>query len=103
MELAEADAVLGVGDVEVKHGPDEGQAAGLAGEAADHFGAAFDLGQRSFEQVGIRYETARASPWFPTIAPVPDGVGSGEYGATVRDRGALRQTWTGRPVSFDGL
>src|SRR5919198_3138500 len=30
-------------------------------------------------------------------------VWGGEYGATVRDRGALRQTWTGRPVSFDGL
>jgi hypothetical protein len=51
-ELAEADAVLGVGDVEVKDGPDECQAAGLAGEAADHLGAAFDLGERAFEQVG---------------------------------------------------
>src|SRR5215207_10962374 len=40
-ELAEADAVLGVGDVEVEHGPDEGEAAGLAGEAADHLGAPF--------------------------------------------------------------
>src|SRR3954453_5877103 len=30
-------------------------------------------------------------------------VWGGEYGATVRGRGALRQTWTGRPVSFDGL
>jgi hypothetical protein len=57
-ELAEADAVLGVGDLEVKHGPHEGQAAGLAGEAADHFGAAFDLGDRSFEQIRIRYERA---------------------------------------------
>src|SRR5687768_18232888 len=47
-ELAEADAVLGVGDVEVKHGPDEREAAGLAGEAADHLGAAFDLGERPF-------------------------------------------------------
>ena len=44
-ELAEADAVLGVGDVEVKDGPDEREAAGLAGEAADHFGATFDLGE----------------------------------------------------------
>jgi hypothetical protein len=50
-ELAEPDAVLGVGDVEVKHGPDEGEAAGLAGEAADHLGAAFDLGERAFERV----------------------------------------------------
>jgi hypothetical protein len=38
-ELGELDAVGGVGDVEVKDGPDEGQAAGLAGEAADHLGA----------------------------------------------------------------
>src|SRR3954453_18258116 len=30
-------------------------------------------------------------------------VWGGEYGATVRDRGVLRQTWTGRPVSLDGL
>jgi hypothetical protein len=29
-ELGELDAVGGVGDVEVKHGPDQGQAAGLA-------------------------------------------------------------------------
>jgi hypothetical protein len=33
VELAEPDAVLGVGDVEVQDGPDEGEAAGLAGEA----------------------------------------------------------------------
>jgi hypothetical protein len=58
-ELAESDAVFGVGDVEVKHGPDEREAAHLAGEAADHLGAAFDLGERAFEQVGIPYETAR--------------------------------------------
>jgi hypothetical protein len=50
-ELAESDAVLGVGDVEVEDGLDEGEAAGLAGEAADHLGAAFDLGERPFEQV----------------------------------------------------
>jgi hypothetical protein len=50
-ELVEPDAVLGVGDVEVEDGPDERQAAGLAGEAADHFGAAFDLGERPLEQV----------------------------------------------------
>jgi len=30
-ELAEADAVLGVSDVEVGHGPEPGEAAGLAG------------------------------------------------------------------------
>jgi hypothetical protein len=56
--LGELDAVGGVGDVEVEDGPDEGQAAGLAGEAADHFGAAFDLAERPFEQVRIRYERA---------------------------------------------
>ena len=51
LELGELDAVGGVGDVEVEHGPDEREAAGLAGEAADHLGAAFDLGERAFEQV----------------------------------------------------
>jgi hypothetical protein len=61
-ELAEPDAVLGVGDVEVKHGPDEGQAAGLAGEAADDLGATFDIGQRPFEQVGNRYERGQMPP-----------------------------------------
>jgi CheY-like chemotaxis protein len=54
------DAVGGVGDVEVKHGPDERQAPGLAGEPADHLGAALDLAQRSLEQV-------RASPPAPLI------------------------------------
>ena len=51
-ELAEAHAVFGVGEVEVEYGPDEGEAAGLAGEAADDLGAAFDLGQRAFQEVG---------------------------------------------------
>src|SRR3954465_9526461 len=36
-------------------------------------------------------------------APGACCVWGGEYGATVRDRGVLRQTWTGRPVSLDGL
>jgi hypothetical protein len=51
-ELAEPDAVLGVGGVELQDGPGEREAAGLAGESADHLGGAFDLGERSFEQVG---------------------------------------------------
>ena len=45
LELGELDAVGGVADVEVKDGPDEREAAGLAREAADHLGAAFDLGE----------------------------------------------------------
>jgi hypothetical protein len=44
-ELGELDAVGGVADVEVEDGPDEGEAAGLAGEAADHLGAPLDLVQ----------------------------------------------------------
>jgi hypothetical protein len=51
LELGELDAVGGVGDVEVKDRPDQGEAAGLAGEPADHLGAALDLAQRSLEQV----------------------------------------------------
>ena len=50
-ELGEPDAVGGVGDVEIEHGPDERQAAGLAGEAADHLGASVDFGERPFEQL----------------------------------------------------
>src|SRR4051794_2826407 len=50
-ELGELDAVGGVADVEVQDGPDEGEAAGLAGEPADHLGASFDFAQRSLEQV----------------------------------------------------
>ncbi len=55
LELGELDAVGRVRDVEVKHGPDERQAAGLAGEAADHLRPSLDLAERSLEQV-------RASP-----------------------------------------
>src|SRR3954463_2469834 len=51
-ELGELDAVGGVADVEIEDRPDEGEAAGLAGEAADHLGAAVDLAERPFEQVG---------------------------------------------------
>src|SRR4051795_13773125 len=50
-ELGELDAVGGVADVEVKDGPDEREAAGLAGEPADDLGAALDLAQRALEQV----------------------------------------------------
>jgi hypothetical protein len=42
-----------VGDVEVEDGPDEREAAGLAAEAADHLGAAFDLGERPLEQIRV--------------------------------------------------
>jgi hypothetical protein len=45
VEGGEVDAVGLVGDQQVKHGPDQGEAAGLAGEPADHLGAAFDLAE----------------------------------------------------------
>ncbi len=51
LELGEPDAVGGVRHVEVEHSPYEGEAAGLAEEAADHLGAPLDLAQRSLEQV----------------------------------------------------
>jgi hypothetical protein len=51
LELGEPDAVGGVRDVEVEDRPDEREATGLAGEAADHLRAAFDLAERSLEQV----------------------------------------------------
>ena len=31
------------------------------------------------------------------------GAGAGEYGATVRDGGIRKQTWSGRPLLLDGL
>src|SRR5438094_10438905 len=52
LELGELDAVCGMGDVEVKHSPDERETAGLSGEAADDLGAALDLAEGSLEQVG---------------------------------------------------
>ena len=51
VELGEPDAVGLVADQEVEHGPDQGQAAGLAGEPAHHLGAAFDLAEGPLEQV----------------------------------------------------
>ena len=50
VEVVEADAV-GAGDDEVEHRPAEGEAAGLAGEAADHLGAPADLDEGALEQV----------------------------------------------------
>ena len=47
VKRVEVDAVGLVGDEQVEHGPDEGEAAGLAWEAADDFGAAFDFGGRA--------------------------------------------------------
>jgi len=65
LEFGELDAVGGVADVEVKHGPDEREAAGLAGEAADHLGAPLDLAQRSLERVRIPYEKGQMPPVTP--------------------------------------
>jgi hypothetical protein len=51
VELVEADAVGLVCDQEVEDGPDEREAAVLAGEATHHLGAAFDLAERALEQI----------------------------------------------------
>ena len=51
VERVEVDAVGLVGDQEIEDGPDEGEAAGLAGEAAHHLRASFDLAERALEQV----------------------------------------------------
>jgi len=45
-------AVRLVGDEQVEHGPQERQAAALAGEAAHHLRASFDFAERALEQVG---------------------------------------------------
>jgi hypothetical protein len=52
LEFVEADAVGLVGDEEVEDGPDEGEAAVLAGEAAHHLGSPFDLAKGSLEEIG---------------------------------------------------
>jgi len=62
VERGEVDAVGLVGDQQVEHRPDEGEAAGLAGEAAHHLGAPADLAERSFEQVRNRYERVQMPP-----------------------------------------
>jgi len=45
VEVGEGGAVAGVAEEEVEHGPDEREAAGLAGEPADHLGAPADLAE----------------------------------------------------------
>jgi hypothetical protein len=58
-ERVEVDPVGLVGDEQVEHGPDQGQAAGLAGEAAHHLSASFDLAERALEAVGKVRDAAR--------------------------------------------
>src|SRR5579885_2563770 len=50
VEVVEADAV-GAGDDEVEDRPAEGEAAGLAGEAADHLRPSLHLAEAPLEQV----------------------------------------------------
>jgi hypothetical protein len=45
VELVEVDAVRLVGDEEIEHGPDQGEAALFAGEPAHDLGAALDLAE----------------------------------------------------------
>ena len=52
IDLGERGAVAGVAEEQVEHRPDEGEAAGLAGEPAHHLGAPADLPERPFEEVG---------------------------------------------------
>jgi hypothetical protein len=51
IKCGEVDAVGLVSDQQVKHGPNESEAAGLAGEPARHLGATLDL-----------YKSSPASP-----------------------------------------
>jgi hypothetical protein len=52
VDFGERRAVAGVAEEQVEDRPDEGETAGLAGEAADRLGASFDLAERALEQVG---------------------------------------------------
>ena len=45
VEVGECGAVAGVAEEQVEHGPDEREAAVLAGEAAHHFGAPADFAE----------------------------------------------------------
>jgi hypothetical protein len=45
VDVGERRAVAGVGEEQVEHRPDEGEAAGLAGESAHHFGASSNLSE----------------------------------------------------------
>ena len=45
VQVGEGRAVARVAEEEVEYGPDEGEAAGLSGEAADDFGAPADLAE----------------------------------------------------------
>src|SRR5947199_371953 len=61
-------ALAGMAEEQVEHRPDEGEAAGLAGEAAHHLGAPADPPKRPLEEI-------RASPPFAVperIAQVHD-------------------------------
>src|SRR5262245_26663799 len=60
-ELGKPDAVGGVTNIEVERGPDQREAAGLAGEASDDPGAALDLADRALEQV------RRAPAWVTRV------------------------------------
>jgi len=66
VELVEVDAVGLVGDEEIEHGPDERQAAVLAGEAAHDLGAAFDLAEGSLEQIR-RSPSAAVPGWVAQV------------------------------------
>jgi len=66
VERGEVDAVGLVGDEQVEDGPDEGEAAGLAGEPAHDLGAPADFAERPLEQVGNRYERRQMSPRLAT-------------------------------------
>jgi hypothetical protein len=52
VDFGEGGAVAGVAEEQVEHRLYEREAAALAGEAADHLGASFDLAERSLEEVG---------------------------------------------------
>jgi hypothetical protein len=57
VDFGERRAVARVAEEQVEYCPDEREAAGLAGEAAHHFGSPADLTERPFEEI-------RASPPF---------------------------------------
>jgi hypothetical protein len=53
VEVGEGGTVAGVAEEQVEHRPDERQAAGLAGEAAHHFGAPANFAERPLEEIGL--------------------------------------------------
>jgi hypothetical protein len=102
LELMNLIPVGGVRDVEVKHRPDESEAAGLAWDRPMTLVRRLTSPSDRSSRFVDRMKGGRCCPCRATVSAA-GGVRGGEYGAAVRDGGVRKQTWSGRPFLFDGL